>query len=103
MDIIDKLKWEIGVTLRHYANSKDKNKDELYAKAILINCKIGYGLVYVIDDFIECVEDGFYIDYDGIARCIDENGDYICGAKCDTKYLKNLKRKGIKYIAWFNK
>ena len=103
MNYNEDLEWEIGVTLSHYAKSRKKNKKELYTKAILINTQIGYGIVYVLDDFIHMVDSGYFIDYDGCGDALDINGEEICSIRCDVNFLQSLKNKGCEFIAWYNK
>lgn len=107
------LKWEIGVLLNFYANNvKDVDKYDydkrekiktLYAQAILLNVEHGYGLYLPIDDFIDWVDEGYLLDYDGFGKLLDANGKEIGNSKCKVSFLKQAKKLGAVYVAWFNK
>lgn len=97
------LVWSISSILSHYANSDKIDKNELYAKAVLINTKIGYGTVYVLDDFIRHARAHYFMDSDGCGEALNADGNIICIINCDVKYLQSLKDKGCVYIAWYNK
>ena len=97
------LKWQFGVTLGHFTESKDIDKNAKYTRALIYNAQIGYGLVYVIEDFIEAVRSGYFIDSDGMAEALDKDGKEISSAYCNVKSLQQLKEQGCEYIAWFNK
>lgn len=110
---MDNLKWEIGVLLDCYTDrankldednfrEQDKLRD-LYAAAIILNVKHGYGLFYPIDDFIEDVRGGGIIDYDGIGYLLDADGNRIGPSRCNIKFLEDAKFNGAVYVAWFNK
>lgn len=107
------IKWELGVLLDCYA-SKIKNIDKydyskreeiknIYAQAILLNVEHGNGIFYPMDDFIKSVDSGYFIDYDGFGKLLDANGDEIGYSRCNVAFLKNAKKKGAAYVAWFNK
>ena len=107
------LTWEIGVLLQCYEDGAvklDKNDIEcrkklvaLYAQAILLNVKKGYGIFYPIDDFIEDVGGGFYNDYDGCGDLLDADGNELGYVRCNVKYLEAAKAMGTVYVAWYNK
>ena len=107
------LTWEIGVLLQCYEDriaKLDKNDYEgkqklltLYAKAMILNVQHGYGLFYPIDDFIDEVRGGGYIDYDGIGYLLDEDGKEISYSRCNVKFLEDAKLNGAVYVSWFNK
>lgn len=110
---MDNIEWEIGVLLHCFAekfnklgeydfDEEDRLKD-LYAKAIILNVKDGYGLFYPIDDFIESVEGGGYIDYDGIGFLLNGNGEKIGHSRCNVQFLEEAKANGAVYVAWYNK
>ena len=110
---MDSLKWEIGVLLDSYASRAaaldehdfdgERNLKTLYAQAIILNVKRGYGMFLPIDDFIEDVRGGFYTDYDGCGDLLDFSGDDLGSVRCSVKYLEDAKAKGAVYVAWFNK
>lgn len=107
------IKWEIGVLLNCYAEKAAKlnehdfdgqrNLKNLYAQAIILNIKKGYGIFYPIDDFIEDVRGGFYTDYDGCGDLLDADGNELGYVRCNVKYLEAAKAMGTVYVAWFNK
>lgn len=107
------LRWEIGVLMNCYAdriNQVDKHDfrkrgqlKDLYAQAIILNVKYGYGLFYPIDDFIEEVDGGGIVDYDGIGYLLDADGNQIAPSRCSVKFLEEAKANGAVYVSWFNK
>ena len=106
------LTWEIGVLLQCYERRVAKlDKDDregkkklltLYAQAMILNVKHGYGLFYPIDDFIDAVRDGSYVAYDGTAKLLDADGNKIDYGRCNVKFLEKAKADGAVYVAWFN-
>ena len=105
---LEDLQWEFGVTLRNYCNRCEEpyENDELtdeYAKALIINAQIGYGLVFVIEDFIEDVRAGGFIDYDGQGEALDKDGNRMGYISCNVRDLQGWQKKGARYVAWFNK
>ena len=107
------LKWEIGVLLSRYEKRVQKldpcdfageqQLKDLYAKAIIMNVQRGYGLYYTIDDFIDEVRNGSYIDYDGAGYVLDGAGNEIARVRCNVGYLENAKANGGVFVSWFNK
>ena len=107
------VRWEIGVLLDSYSQRAAKldehdfdgedNLKNLYAQAIILNVKRGYGIFLPIDDFIEDVRGGFYTDYDGCGDLLDFSGDDLGDVRCNVKYLESAKDSGAVYVAWFNK
>lgn len=107
------IKWELGVLLDCYASRSAtldphdfdgwRKLKDLYAQAIILNVKHGYGLFYPIDDFIEEVSGGSYNDYDGIGDLLDADGNRISYGRCNVKLLEKAKADGAVYVAWFNK
>lgn len=110
---MDDLKWEIGVLLACYAERAAKLDEhdfdgerrlkDLYAQAIMLNIKKGYGLLHPIDDFIEDVCGGGYNDWDGIGELLDADGNEIGDARCNFQLLREAKDNGAVYVAWYNK
>lgn len=103
--------WEIGVLLNHYAEHPDRNDSydkadnikHLYSRAISLTVG-NIGLVYPIDDFIACVKDGSYIDWDGSAHGLDFDGNELdIPVYCNVNVLKQAKEKGAVFIEWCNK
>lgn len=116
MNINDFIIKDMAWTLRHFKDKiiewenlpfqkRDENKDpyELAANAMLIVTKIGFGSCFSIDDFIECVENGEFIDDDGVGRWIDKEGHNLGYIRCDVNWLKNNKPEDAKFIMWYNK
>jgi hypothetical protein len=112
------LTWEIGVLMKSYAEKikpletekydyeKERQKEaleELYAQAIELNCKQGYGLIMPIDECIDWVESGSIIDYDGHGYLLDKDGERIGGMRCDVSFLENAKENSACFVAWYNK
>lgn len=112
------LTWEIGVLMNDYAErikpletenydyEKQEQKDaleDLYAQAIELNCKNGYGLIMPIDMCIDWVAQKLIIDYDGTGYLLNKDGERIDGMFCNVSFLKRAKEKGICFVAWYNK
>ena len=107
------LKWEIGVLLASYSERAAKLDErdwdgerklkDLYAQAIMLNMKQGYGLFLPIDDFIEDVDGCYFTDYDGIGDLLDGDGNRIESVECNVEFLEEAKANGAIYVAWYNK
>ncbi len=107
------VKWELGVLMDHYAERTTKldkydfegqrKLKDLYAQAIILNVKKGYGIVYPIDDFIKAVRGSCYTDYDGGGDLLNADGNTLGNVRCNVKYLKSAKSVGAVYVAWYNK
>ena len=76
--------------------------EELYAQNIRLQCKQSYGYVMTVDDFIDSVKNGYYIDYDGTGYFVDFNGEEYECVCCDERWLK-AHRKDYSFVFWFNK
>ena len=76
--------------------------EELYAQALRIQCNVEYGYVIVVDDFIEAVEKGLFIDCDGSGCWLDYRGNRQGAIRCNVAWLKK-NRGDYKFIQWFNK
>ena len=102
---IDDLQWEIEVNLKHYLRSSIPidERATIYAKAIIENVKIGYGIVHPIDDFMDSVKSGSYIDYDGVGEALDKDGHKLGSIRCNLNDLGNWKKHGATMVAWFNR
>lgn len=110
--------WEIGVLLSDYADRikplETENFDyekyhqkealeELYARAIELNCKKGYGLIAPIDMCIDMVRNKSITDYDGTGDLLDKDGEEIGGMRCNVSFLQKAKENGACFVAWYNK
>lgn len=100
MSIIDHYNKRINNTVK-YSKEYEKLR-ELYAQAIRIQCRQNYGYVMTIDDFVENVEDGYFIDYDGSGVFLDSEGKRHEYIRCNAKWLKT-HQNDYKYVLWFNK
>ena len=112
------MTWEIGVLVNDYVNrikpletkefdyEKYEQKEalkKLYAQAIELNCKKGYGLIMPIDMCIDWVTKKSIIDYDGTGYLLDKDGERIGSMRCDVSFLKRAKENGACFVAWYNK
>ena len=112
------LTWEIGVLMNTYVEKvkpfeseqydydKERQKEKieaLYAQAIELNCRMGYGLIMPIDMAIDWVSGGSIIDYDGSGDLLDSDGNEIGSMRCNVQFLEEAKEKGACFVAWFNK
>ena len=103
--------WEIISIIEHYnesiknLESFSKEAEELqkiYTQALRKQCKADYGYVMTVDDFIQSVEDGYFVDYDGSGVFADWEGnrkEHLC---CDAGWLRE-NRKDYPFVKWFNK
>lgn len=83
------------------------NKEILLARAKELQEAQGYGDVFLIDDFIEQVRCGCFINYDGIGFFGDWNGEidrefYNDMINCDVEWLEK-NRKDYLFIYWYNR
>ena len=112
------LTWEIGVLMDDYADKiksletekfdrekhqKKEALNDLYAQAIELNCKGGYGLIMPIDMCIDWVTQESIIDYDGTGYLLDKDGERIGGMHCSVSFLKKAKENDACFVAWYNK
>ena len=75
----------------------------LYAQAIELNCKKGYGLIMPMDMCIAWVEQGAINDYDGIGKLLNKDGEVMSNMRCSVSFLEKAKEKGACFVAWYNK
>lgn len=88
--------------MRSYSKEME-SLQELYAQAIRIQCKENtYWCVMTIDDFIENVKVGCFIDYDGTGYFADYDGNKHECVCCDVDWLKK-HRKDYSFVFWYNK
>ena len=83
------------------------DKEKLLARAKELQKAQGYGDVFLIDDFIENVRHGCFINYDGIGFFGDWNGEiekdfYNDMINCNVEWLEK-NRKDYLFIYWYNK
>ena len=83
------------------------DKEKLLARAKELQKAQGYGNVFLIDDFIENVRRGNFINYDGIGFFGDWNGEiekdfYNDMINCNVEWLEE-NRKDYLFIYWYNK
>lgn len=84
------------------------DKEKLLTRTKELQKAQGYGDVFLIDDFIEDVRNGCFINYDGIGFFGDWNGEVHRGLynkdmiNCDVKWLEE-NRKDYLFIFWYNK
>ena len=83
------------------------DKEKLLARAKELQKAQGYGEVFLIDDFIEEVRQGCFINYDGIGFFGDWNGEidrefYNDMINCNVEWLEK-NRKDYLFIFWYNK
>jgi hypothetical protein len=83
------------------------DKEKLLVRAKELQKAQGYGEVFLIDDFIEEVRNGCFINFDGIGFFGDWNGEndrefYKDMINCNVKWLEE-NRKDYLFIFWYNK
>lgn len=78
------------------------NKKILLIRAKELKEAQGYGDVFLIDDFIEEVRNGYFINYDGSGYFGDWNGETDEMIDCNVKWLEK-NRKDYLFIFWYNK
>lgn len=110
--IIDEITWTLNnfkekfkqwETIPWYERDNNKNPYKEAAHAMLIVAQKGYGDCFPIDVFIENVEHGGFIDYDGSGYFVNANGDKISSLRCDAEWLRKHTPENAKFIMWFNK
>lgn len=100
-NFIDKFKeWE---ATPYWERDNDKNPYKQAAHAMLITAKIGFGDCFPIDKFIQDVEDGYFMDYDGSGYFVNEDGNQISSIRCNAEWLRNHTPEAAKFVMWFNK
>lgn len=102
--ILKRYASRIGEFKRNSLNSAAVQANiEECAEILAIISKIGYGDCYSIQDFIEIVADGGFIDYDGSGYWSDANGNRLGPIYCNKDWLIKNKPKDAKYVLWYNK
>ena len=102
--LIEDMAW----VLHNFTSYLNNHPDDFSAKidcanAMWIISQKGYGDIYMIDDFLELVEEGYVIDYDGSGHWCDDEGNELGSIRCDVDWLKENKPEDAKFILWFNK
>ena len=86
----------------HYKLIRKLRED--YSKAIELTCRDSCGgLIMPIDKAIDWVSHGSINDYDGIGEVLDSDGNKIKRMSCNVNFLKECKKDGACFIAWYNK
>ena len=102
--LIEDMAWVLKNFMPHLIeNPTDFSMMTKCANAMWIMTQIGYGDIFLIDDFIENVEEGYFIDYDGSGCWVDDAGNRLGHIICDTKWLRENQPADAKFVAWFNK
>lgn len=78
------------------------NKEKLLARAKELEEAQGYGDVFLIDDLIEEVKNGYFINYDGSGYFGDWTGETDEMIDCNVKWLEE-NRKDYLFVFWYNK
>lgn len=76
------------------------------AQALAIIYEHKFGDIYPISVFINDAVEGYFTDYDGVGRWVDEQGNTLgpwSFANMDSVEYEKMKNKGAKYIIWYNK
>lgn len=103
--------WEIMSIIKNFNNrvknmktySKEyEDMEKLYAQAIRLQCKRTYGYIMTVDDFIEDVASGSYMDYDGIGEFMTYSGEEGETIRCNCSWLEK-NRKDYSFVFWCNK
>lgn len=80
---------------------KYEEAEEKYAQALRIQCNPDhYGYIMTREDFIEAVDSGSFIDYDGHGYFLNWDGEKQDYVHCDVKYLQQFD---YPFVEWFNK
>ena len=82
--------------------SEEEKALELFSSAMRILFRQGYGAVFTVDNFIESVSHGSFIDYDGIGYFCTIDGKEKQEIRCDEKWLKK-NRGDYPFVLWYNK
>lgn len=114
--LVEDLAWTLKNFKQKFEDFENLSKEKLWeientsadpywqaAQAVYILNKIGYGDCYYVDDFIERVEEGCFIEYDGIGSFVDDEGNKLSRIICDVKWLKENKPENCHFIMWYNK
>lgn len=67
-----------------------------------IEKEMQYGDIFTINDFIDCVKDGMFIDYDGHGYFHDGENKTKESVECNVEFLKSFVEK-YPYVCWYNK
>ena len=95
-------KWENMTWLERHEHETD-DPYVLMAYAALITLKSGCGECFAIEDFIEAVDDGGFIDYDGTGHWVDLDGTDLGYIRCEADWLRKHQPKNAAFIMWYNK
>lgn len=95
-------KWENMTWLERHEHETD-DPYVLMAYAALITLKSGCGECFAIEDFIEAVDDGGFIDYDGTGHWVDLDGTDLGYIRCEADWLRKHQPENAAFIMWYNK
>lgn len=98
---IQDMIWTISNFFPELRNQKERLIE--CANAAWIVCHKGYGDCFAIKDFINCVANGFFTDYDGVGFWVDDYGRRLGAIKCDQYWLRSNQPADAKFIFWCNK
>ena len=82
-------------------NAKEK-LGEIYAQAMRILFNHGFGDIMTVDNFINCVSNGYFNNYDGRGYFCDIEGNEHEEINCNSDWLRE-NRKDYSFITWYNK
>lgn len=67
-----------------------------------LQTKIPCGRIMMVDDFIECVKDGSFIDDDGCGVFADYCANKKEAVWCDVEWIQD-HRKNYPFVIWYNR
>jgi len=110
---IEKIKetWDYNKNFQEYENALDpywyallklEQQEKLLIEDYTLEDIPFYGDVMSLEDFVQNVKSGGFIDYDGIGKYI--SGDKMTSIQINPSDVKaNMYRKDFDKIVWFNK
>lgn len=109
--LIDDIAWTLTHYLPDIINKYNNSYLPFYeneplktaVNAALIVARIGYGDCYTISDFIDTVESGGFMDYDGSGEFVDKTGEPLGRIRCNAEWLRYNTPKDATFIMWYNK
>jgi hypothetical protein len=61
-----------------------------------------FGDLFILEDFLDCVKQGSFIDYDGYGYSVSEAGDVLNETPIYPSQTHKIP-KGTTHILWFNR